>query len=54
MDMSMEGMNMGDMPMGDGIPSLASFQKNYWTIVGTAIGVGTVANILSYALYRQR
>ncbi|KAF2097784.1 ferric-chelate reductase [Rhizodiscina lignyota] len=47
-------MNMGDMPMGDGIPSLASFQKHYWVVVGTAIAVATVANILSYVLYRQR
>ncbi len=54
MDMSTEGMNMGAMPMGPGIPSLASFQKNYWTIVGCAIGVGTAVNILNQALYRQR
>lgn len=54
MDMSMEGMNMGDMPMADGIPSLGSFQKNYYAVVGTAVGIAMLVNIASYVMYRQR
>lgn len=54
MDMSMEGMDMGDMPMGDGIPSLLSFQQNYWAVIGSAIALGTAVNIASYLMYRQR
>lgn len=45
---------MGDMPMGDGIPSLASFQKNYYAVVGAAVGVAMLVNIASYIMYRQR
>ena len=49
-----DGMEMADMPMGDGIPSLGSFQMNYWAIVGSVIGIATLVNVASYILYRQR
>lgn len=45
---------MGAMPMGDGVPPLASFQQHYWAVVGTAIAIGTFVNIASYIMYRQR
>jgi hypothetical protein len=50
----MEGMNMGDMAMGDGIPSLGSFQQNYWAVVGAAIATSALINVLSIIMYRQR
>lgn len=52
-------MQMGDMPagsmsMGDGIPSLFTLQKMYWAVVGSAIGVATLVNMLNRALARHR
>ena len=52
--MSMGGMSMGNMPMGDGVPSLFTIQQMYWAVVGTAIGVATLANILNKIVAAQR
>jgi hypothetical protein len=50
---------MGDMPMGstsagNGIPSLFTFQRMYWAVVGTVIGIATLVNVLNYVIFRQR
>jgi hypothetical protein len=50
----MSGMDMGSTASGDGIPSLSEFQKYYWAVVGTVIGVGVVANLLNRFLASQR
>ena len=50
----MSGMDMGSTASGNGIPSLSEFQKYYWAIVGTVIGVGAVANLLNRFLASQR
>ena len=50
---------MGNMPMGstsagNGIPSLFTFQRMYWAVVGTAISIATLVNALNYVIFRQR
>ncbi|CRG88862.1 hypothetical protein PISL3812_05897 [Talaromyces islandicus] len=50
----MSGMDMGSMSSGNGMPSLFEFQRYYWAVVGTVIGVGVVANVLSRFLASQR
>lgn len=50
----MSGMDMGSMSSGNGIPSLFEFQKYYWAVVGTVIGVGFVVNLLNRFLASQR
>ncbi|KAL9125378.1 MAG: hypothetical protein Q9217_005413 [Psora testacea] len=52
--MGMSGGGMGSMSMGDGLPNLFYMQKMYWAVVGAAIGVATLANILNNILLRQR
>jgi hypothetical protein len=52
-------MDMGNMPMGstsagNGIPSLFTFQRMYWAVVGTVIGIATLVNVLNYVIFRQR
>lgn len=47
-------MSMGDMSMGDGVPSLFYLQKMYWAAVGTAIAIATATNIYEKALCRHR
>jgi hypothetical protein len=54
MSMSMSDMPMGNMSMGNGIPSLFTFQQMYWAVVGAAIGAATVVNVLNRFLARQR
>lgn len=51
-----DGMDhsMGDMDMGDGIPSLFHLQQMYWAVVGTAIGAAALANILNKIVAAQR
>lgn len=45
---------MGDMDMGNGIPSLFDFQQLYWAVVGAAIGVATLANVMNKVVAAQR
>lgn len=52
--MDMSGMDMGDMSMGNGVPSLFTFQQMYWAVVGAAIGAATVVNLLNRFLAQQR
>ncbi|KAL9098160.1 MAG: hypothetical protein Q9163_006125 [Psora crenata] len=52
--MDMGGEGSGGMSMGTGMPNLFYLQKIYWAVVGSAIGVATVVNILNKALLRQR
>ncbi|RHZ49536.1 ferric reductase family protein [Aspergillus thermomutatus] len=47
-------MSMGNMSMGDGVPGLFYLQRMYWAVVGSAIAVGTVANVLNRFLAYQR
>ncbi|PGH04191.1 hypothetical protein AJ79_07169 [Helicocarpus griseus UAMH5409] len=55
MDHSMHsGMGMGSMDMGDGAPSFFYMQQMYWAVVGTAIGIATIANILNKIIAVQR
>ncbi|KAF2458082.1 FAD-binding domain-containing protein [Lineolata rhizophorae] len=51
--MSGGGMSMGSMSMG-GLPSNFTFQRMYWAVVGTAVGIAFVVNVAQYALFRQR
>ncbi|EPS28493.1 hypothetical protein PDE_03439 [Penicillium oxalicum 114-2] len=53
MDM-MSDMPMGSMSMGNGAPSLLTMQKMYWAVVGSAIGLATIVNILNRILARHR
>lgn len=50
----MGNMPMGSMSAGNGIPPLFTFQKMYWAVVGTAIGIATMVNLLNYVIFRQR
>lgn len=52
--MDMDGMDMSGMDMGAGIPSLPYMQQMYWAVVGTAIGIATVFNVLNWINYRSR
>ncbi|PTU18865.1 hypothetical protein P175DRAFT_0443165 [Aspergillus ochraceoroseus IBT 24754] len=45
---------MGNMDMGDGVPSLFYLQKMYWAVIGSAIGAATVVNILNRFIAFQR
>ncbi|KAF7715354.1 Ferric reductase transmembrane component [Penicillium ucsense] len=53
MDM-MSDMPMGSMSMGNGAPSLLTMQKMYWAVVGSAIGLATIVNLLDWILARHR
>ena len=46
--------SMGDMSMGDGVPSSEFLQKVYWAAVGAAIACATVVNVYHGFLSRQR
>jgi NAD(P)H-flavin reductase len=46
--------HMSMMGMGMDLPVLADWPKLYYAVVGSAVGVATLANIYNYALYRQR
>lgn len=50
----MEGMSMGSMSMGNGIPSMFALQKIYWIVVGSAIGTATIVNGINRILARNR
>ena len=50
----MQGNEMGGMSMGSGVPSLDYMQATYWVVVGGAIGVATLTNILNNIIFRQR
>lgn len=52
--MYMSDMPMGSKSMGTGTPSLFDLQKIYWTIVGCAVAVATVVNVLNRLLARHR
>ncbi|KAI9711009.1 MAG: hypothetical protein M1820_002447 [Bogoriella megaspora] len=55
MDMSMGDMgDMSGMDMGDGMPSYPQMQQYYWAVVGTAVGIATLFNVLNWLNYRQR
>lgn len=45
---------MGSTSAGNGIPSLFTFQRMYWAVVGTAISIATLVNALNYVIFRQR
>lgn len=44
---------MGSMSMG-GVPSLFDLQKIYWIVVGSALGVATLVNVLNRLLAQHR
>lgn len=46
--------SMGDMSMGDGVPSSSFLQKVYWAAVGAAIACATIVNLYHGILSRQR
>jgi hypothetical protein len=54
MSMSMGDMPAGSMSMGDGVPSLFTLQKMYWVVVGSAIGVATLVNLLDRIIANHR
>ncbi|KAK2791573.1 hypothetical protein FQN52_004764 [Onygenales sp. PD_12] len=54
MDHDHMDMGMGDMNMGDGVPGLFYTQQMYWAVVGAAIAVATVANVLNNLIAVQR
>ncbi|KUM58957.1 hypothetical protein ACN42_g8186 [Penicillium freii] len=54
MSMSMGDMPAGSMSMGDGVPSLFTLQKMYWAVVGSAIGVATLVNVLDRVIASHR
>ena len=39
---------------GDGVPSLFYLQRMYWAVVGTAIGIATLANVFNKIVADQR
>lgn len=45
---------MGDMSMGDGVPSSSFLQKVYWAAVGAVIACATIVNLYHKFLCRQR
>jgi hypothetical protein len=47
-------MPMGHMHMGDGLPDLFYLQRMYWAVVGTAIGIATLVNVLDKIVDTQR
>ena len=49
----MQGMAMGGMSMGGQLP-LMDYPKMYWAVVGAAIAVATLVNIINHVLYIQR
>ncbi|KAL1960492.1 hypothetical protein VTO42DRAFT_7791 [Malbranchea cinnamomea] len=54
MDRRHNGMDHGSMHTGNGVPSLFYLQQMYWAVVGAAIGVATLANILNKIVAAQR
>ncbi|KKY15291.1 putative ferric reductase like transmembrane component family protein [Diplodia seriata] len=57
MDMDMGGMDMGGTDMGSsvpGVPSLDFLMQYYWAVVGTFIGIATLANVTNTLICRQR
>lgn len=52
--MYMSDMPMGSNSMGTGTPRLFDLQKIYWTVLGWAISVATVVNILNRLLAQHR
>ncbi|KAH0543190.1 hypothetical protein FGG08_002451 [Glutinoglossum americanum] len=47
-------MPMGDMTMGDGVPTFFSLQQMYWAAVGAAVACATAVNIYEKALCKHR
>jgi len=47
-------MDMGDMSMGSGIPSLNYLQQVYWAAVGAVIAAFFLANVYTKVLCWQR
>ena len=54
--MSMGGGDgsMGNVSMGNGMPSLFYLQKMFWAVIGSAIACATVVNVYNKLLWRQR
>ena len=59
--MAMSGMSMGggdgsmgNMSMGNGVPSPFYLQKMLWEVIGAAIACATTVNIYNKLLSRQR
>jgi hypothetical protein len=42
------------MHMGNGVPGLFYLQRMYWAVVGTAIGIATLVNVLDKIVETQR
>ncbi|GME24126.1 FAD-binding 8 [Neofusicoccum parvum] len=53
MDMDMGGMDMGSSSVA-GVPSLDYLMQYYWAVVGTFIGIATLANAANIFICRQR
>ncbi|KIW09547.1 uncharacterized protein PV09_00420 [Verruconis gallopava] len=47
-------MDMGSMSSGAGIPPLEDFPKIYWAVLGVAIALATVVNVINIMICRQR
>ncbi len=54
--MSMGGGDgsMGNMSVGNDVPSLFYLQQMFWAVIGAAIASATVVNIYNKLLWRQR
>ena len=52
MDMGM-GMDMGGMSMGGGLDPFY-LQQMFWAVVGTAIGIATLVNVINRCISWQR
>ncbi|EHY57379.1 ferric-chelate reductase Frp1 [Exophiala dermatitidis] len=50
----MGGMDMGSMGSGSGVPGYFYMQKMFWAVIGTAIGVAALCNLLNHILLWQR
>ncbi|KAI9823473.1 MAG: hypothetical protein M1832_002484 [Thelocarpon impressellum] len=49
-----EGHDMSAMSMAPGVPSRDSLQRMYWAVVGAAIGLATLVNVLNRLQARHR
>ncbi len=58
--MAMSGMSMGEdgsmgnMSIGNGVPSSFFLQQMFWAAVGAAMSCATAVNVYNKLLWRQR
>lgn len=46
--------SMGNMSMGNGMPSMFTLQEIYWVVVGNAVGLAALINIVNRLIARHR